>query len=181
MSMGDESVFEDSDCILNGVETPGGTWNPNSSSKTSAGRDILNGSSQTLSKPESKTDKCYSRLSFTESSNQTDMFYSPKRVDTGSRNAVSSVEINVAESSCSRIESEPVDDFLLDDFDIDDFDENDIPDYYEEPPSVLESRDNSGAKTPSVREGGSSKSLERKTFTPPAPKSIKTPNPGNSM
>ncbi|XP_017207539.1 recQ-like DNA helicase BLM isoform X2 [Danio rerio] len=177
MSVGDESVFEDSDCIINGVETPGGTWNPNSSTKISAGRDTFNGSIQTLSKPESKTDKCYSRLSFNESSNQTDLFYSPKRVDSGSRNADSSVEINIAGSSSLRTGAEPVDDFLLDDFDIDDFDENDIPDYYEEPPSVLESRNNSGVKTPSVQEGGSSKSFERKTFTPPAPKSIKTPNP----
>uniref|UniRef100_A0A8C1QGS9 RecQ-like DNA helicase BLM n=1 Tax=Cyprinus carpio TaxID=7962 RepID=A0A8C1QGS9_CYPCA len=76
----------------------------------------------------------------------------------------SSVETNTAVPNRSQADIEPVDDFLIDDFDIDDFDETDIPDYFEEPPSVLESRDSSGAKTPLVREGGPSKALERKTL-----------------
>uniref|UniRef100_A0A8C1B911 RecQ-like DNA helicase BLM n=1 Tax=Cyprinus carpio carpio TaxID=630221 RepID=A0A8C1B911_CYPCA len=79
----------------------------------------------------------------------------------------SSVETNTAVPNRSQADIEPVDDFLIDDFDIDDFDETDIPDYFEEPPSVLESRDSSGAKTPLVREGGPSKPLERKTVTSP--------------
>uniref|UniRef100_A0A671JZZ6 RecQ-like DNA helicase BLM n=1 Tax=Sinocyclocheilus anshuiensis TaxID=1608454 RepID=A0A671JZZ6_9TELE len=150
ISLGNDSVFEDSDCIISGVETP---------------------------------DKCYSRLSFNESNIQTvggdqvDLFYSPKRVDSGKRNAESSVETNTAVPNCSRADIEPVDDFLIDDFDIDDFNETDIPDYVEEPPSFLASRDSSGAKTTLVREGGPSKPLERKTVTSPVLKPTKTSNP----
>uniref|UniRef100_A0A673GJ17 RecQ-like DNA helicase BLM n=1 Tax=Sinocyclocheilus rhinocerous TaxID=307959 RepID=A0A673GJ17_9TELE len=184
MSLGNDSVFEDSDCIISGVETPGGSWNPNSSAKTTTSRDISNRSSPPSSKSESKTDKCYSRLSFNESNIQTvggdqvDLFYSPKRVDSGKRNAESSVETNTAVPNCSQADIEPADDFLIDDFDIDDFNETDIPDYFEEPPSVLASRDSSGAKTPLVREGGPSKPLERKTVTSPELKPTKTSNPG---
>uniref|UniRef100_A0A8C1JZB1 RecQ-like DNA helicase BLM n=1 Tax=Cyprinus carpio TaxID=7962 RepID=A0A8C1JZB1_CYPCA len=144
-----------------------------SSAKTTTSRDILNRSSPPSSKSESITDQCYSRLSFNESNIQTvggdqvDLFYSPKRVDSCKRNAESSVETNTAVPNRSQADIEPVDDFLIDDFDIDDFDETDIPDYFEEPPSVLESRDSSGAKTPLVREGGPSKALERKTVTSP--------------
>ncbi|XP_073706264.1 recQ-like DNA helicase BLM [Garra rufa] len=183
MSLGNDTVFDDSDCIISGVETPGGSWNPNSTAKTATSRDVLNRSSPPLSKSESKTDKCYSSLSFNESNNQTvdgdqiDMFYSPKRVDSSRRNAESSVITTTAVPSSSRADIEPVDDFLVDDFDIDDFDETDIPDYFEEPPSVLASRDSSGAKTPSVREGGPSKPLERKTATPPAIKPTKPCDP----
>uniref|UniRef100_A0A8C1JXB1 RecQ-like DNA helicase BLM n=1 Tax=Cyprinus carpio TaxID=7962 RepID=A0A8C1JXB1_CYPCA len=145
ISLGNDNVFEDSDCIISGVETP---------------------------------DQCYSRLSFNESNIQTvggdqvDLFYSPKRVDSCKRNAESSVETNTAVPNRSQADIEPVDDFLIDDFDIDDFDETDIPDYFEEPPSVLESRDSSGAKTPLVREGGPSKALERKTVTSPVPREM---------
>uniref|UniRef100_A0A8C2J6P0 RecQ-like DNA helicase BLM n=1 Tax=Cyprinus carpio TaxID=7962 RepID=A0A8C2J6P0_CYPCA len=96
------------------------------------------------------------------------------------RNAESSVETNTAVPNRSQADIEPVDDFLIDDFDIDDFDETDIPDYFEEPPSVLESRDSSGAKTPLVREGGPSKPLERKTVTSPVLKPTKTSNPGKN-
>uniref|UniRef100_A0A9J7YRG2 RecQ-like DNA helicase BLM n=1 Tax=Cyprinus carpio carpio TaxID=630221 RepID=A0A9J7YRG2_CYPCA len=143
ISLENDSVFEDSDCIFNG---------------------------------------CYSRLSFNESNNQTlggdqvDLFYSPKRVDSGKRNAESSVENNMEVPNCSRADTEPLDDFLIDDFDIDDFNETDVPDYFEEPPSVLASRDRFDAKTASVREGGPSKPLERKTVTPPALKPTKTFN-----
>uniref|UniRef100_A0A8C2J7L8 RecQ-like DNA helicase BLM n=1 Tax=Cyprinus carpio TaxID=7962 RepID=A0A8C2J7L8_CYPCA len=183
ISLGNGNVFEDSDCIISGVETPGGSWNPNSSAKTTTSRDILNRSSPPSSKSESITDQCYSRLSFNESNIQTvggdqvDLFYSPKRVDSCKRNAESSVETNTAVPNRSQADIEPVDDFLIDDFDIDDFDETDIPDYFEEPPSVLESRDSSGAKTPLVREGGPSKPLERKTVTSPVLKPTKTSNP----
>ncbi|XP_016345088.1 Bloom syndrome protein homolog isoform X3 [Sinocyclocheilus anshuiensis] len=182
ISLENDSVFEDSDCIINGVETPGGSWNPNSTTKTATSRDISNRSSPPSSKYVSKTDKCYSRLSFNESNNQTvggdqvDLFYSPKRVDSGKRNTESSVETNMEVPNCSRADTEPLDDFLIDDFDIDDFDETDVPEYFEEPPSVLASRDRFDAKTPSVREGGPSKPLERKTVTPPALKPTKTFN-----
>lgn len=184
MFLRNDSVFEDSDCVISGVETPGGSWNPNWSSKTATSGDTLNRSSPAVSKSESKTDKCYSRLSFNEANNQTvdvdqnGLFYSPKRLDSGKRHAESSVETNTAVPNTSRADTEPVDDFDIDDFDIDDFDETDIPDYYEEPSSVLASRDSSGAKTPSVREGGPSKPLERNTVTPTAPKPAKTPDPG---
>uniref|UniRef100_A0A8C1I7L1 ATP-dependent DNA helicase n=1 Tax=Cyprinus carpio TaxID=7962 RepID=A0A8C1I7L1_CYPCA len=160
ISLENDSVFEDSDCIFNGVETPGGSWNPKSTAKTATYRDISNRSSPPSSKSVSKTDKCYSRLSFNESNNQTlggdqvDLFYSPKRVDSGKRNAESSVETNMEVPNCSRADTEPLDDFLIDDFDIDDFNETDVPDYFEEPPSVLASRDRFDAKTASVREGG---------------------------
>ncbi|KAG1944816.1 Bloom syndrome protein homolog isoform X2 [Pimephales promelas] len=183
MFLRNDSVFEDSDCIISGVETPGGSWNPNLSSKTANGGDILNGSSPAVSKSESKTDKCYSRLSYNEANNQTvdvdqnGLFYSPKRVDSGKRHAESSVETNTPVPNSFRADTEPADDFDIDDFDIDDFDETDFPDYFEESSSILASRDSSGSKTPSVREGGPSKALERKTVTPTAPKPTKTPNP----
>uniref|UniRef100_A0A8C2A8V5 RecQ-like DNA helicase BLM n=1 Tax=Cyprinus carpio TaxID=7962 RepID=A0A8C2A8V5_CYPCA len=144
ISLGNGNVFEDYDCIISGVETPGGSWNPNSSAKTTS-RDILNRSSPPSSKSESITDH--------------------------------SVETNTAVPNCFQADIEPVDDFLIDDFDIDDFDETDIPDYFEEPPSVLESRDSSGAKTPLVQEGGPSKPLERKTVTSTVLKPTKTSNP----
>ncbi len=184
ISLENDSVFEDSDCIINGVETPGGSRNPNSTAKTATSWDISNRSSPPSSKSETKTDKCFSRLSFNESNNQTvggdqlDLFYSPKRVNSGKRNVESSVETIMEVPNCSRADTEPLDDFLIDDFDIDDFDETDVPDYFEEPPSVLASRDSFGAKTPSVREGGPSKPLERKTVTPPALQPTKTSNPG---
>uniref|UniRef100_A0A8C2DZ01 RecQ-like DNA helicase BLM n=1 Tax=Cyprinus carpio TaxID=7962 RepID=A0A8C2DZ01_CYPCA len=186
ISLENDSVFEDSDCIFNGVETPGGSWNPKSTAKTATYRDISNRSSPPSGKSVSKTAKCYSRLSFNESNNQTsggdqvDLFYSPKRVDSGKRNAESSVETNMEVPNCSRADTEPLDDFLIDDFDIDDFNETDVPDYFEEPPSVLASRDRFDAKTASVREGGPSKPLERKTVTPPALKPTKTFNTGRN-
>uniref|UniRef100_A0A8C1HWE5 RecQ-like DNA helicase BLM n=1 Tax=Cyprinus carpio carpio TaxID=630221 RepID=A0A8C1HWE5_CYPCA len=157
-----------------------------STAKTATYRDISNRSSPPSSKSVSKTAKCYSRLSFNESNNQTlggdqvDLFYSPKRVDSGKRNAESSVENNMEVPNCSRADTEPLDDFLIDDFDIDDFNETDVPDYFEEPPSVLASRDRFDAKTASVREGGPSKPLERKTVTPPALKPTKTFNTGRN-
>ncbi|XP_043072533.1 Bloom syndrome protein homolog isoform X2 [Puntigrus tetrazona] len=183
ISLENDSVFEDSDCIINGVETPGGTWNPNSTTKMATTRDISNSSNPPFSKSELKTDKCYSKLSFDESNNltvagdQVDLFYSPKRLDSGKRNAESTVETNMEVPNSSRADTEPLDDFLIDDFDIDDFDEADVPDYFEEPPSVLASRDSFGAKTPSGKEVGPSKPLERKTVTTPAQKPTKTSNP----
>lgn len=179
MSLGNNSVFEDSDCIINGVETPGGTWKPNSSETT---RDTLsNRSTPTLRKFESKSDKCYSGLSFNESNIQivdeenVDLFFSPKKPMDQNKAKTSTA---IANGPSSRANTEP-DDFPIDDFDIDDFDETDIPDYFEESPtSVLTSKGNSGAMTPSLREGGALKPLERKVVTTPAPQPTRPKQPG---
>ncbi|TRY58289.1 hypothetical protein DNTS_031055 [Danionella cerebrum] len=171
MSKDNGSVFDDSDCIISGVETPGGTWNSNSSTAVEISREILNGLTPALSKPKSKIEE--NNLT----GNQADLFYSPKRVDSGKRIADHRDENNMSVSNSSRADIELLDDFLIDDFDIDDLDEADIPDYYEEPPRALASRESSIAKTPSVSESGTSKPFERKSVTPPAPKSIKPLNP----
>lgn len=163
VSLDNNSVFEDSDCIINGVETPGGSWNSNSFSETR--------------KFDSKSDKCYSGPSFNESNNQTadaeniGLFFSPRR-PVGSESKAKT-NTTIANGTNSRADTEPDDDFLVDDFDIDDFDETDIPDYYEEPRSVLTSRGNSSAVTPSVREGGASKPVEKKTVITPTPQPTK--------
>lgn len=163
MSLDNNSKFEDSDCIFNGVETPGGSWNPNSFSETSPA----------LRKFDSKSDKCYSGLSFNESNNQTmdaeniDLFFSPKRPVDSEKKAKTNTTI--ANGTHSRADTEPEDDFLIDDFEIDDFDETDIPDYYEEPKNVLTSRGNFSAMTPSVRERVASKPVEKMTVITPTP------------
>ncbi|XP_052008595.1 recQ-like DNA helicase BLM isoform X1 [Xyrauchen texanus] len=183
MSLGNNSVFEDSDCIINGVETPGGSWNPNSSSNTVTNGEIIH-LDLTLSKSDSKCDKSYSKLSFKEPDNQTvdseqmDLFFSPKRpMDSGRKIADSNAKTNTTVANCTRGNTEPDDDFLIDDFDIDDFDETDIPDYCEEPQNVFTSKGSSAAITPSVREGGASKSFERKSFSTPAPKPAQKNDP----
>ncbi|XP_056621920.1 recQ-like DNA helicase BLM isoform X2 [Triplophysa dalaica] len=167
MSLDNNSKFEDSDCIFNGVETPGGSWNPNSFSETSPA----------LRKFDSKSDKCYSGLSFNESNDQTtdaeniDLFFSPKRPVDSAKKAKTNTTI--ANGTHSRADTEPEDDFLIDDFEIDDFDETDIPDYYEEPKNVLTSRGNFSAMTPSVRERVASKPVEKMTVITPTPQPTK--------
>ncbi|XP_055029688.2 recQ-like DNA helicase BLM isoform X1 [Misgurnus anguillicaudatus] len=180
MSLDNNSVFEDSDCIINGVETPGGTWKPDSSKTEAAGDTLSNRSTPTLRKFESKSEKCYSGLSFNESNVQivdeenVDLFFSPKKPTDHYKSKTSTA---IANGTNSRADTEP-DDFPIDDFDIDDFDETDIPDYFEESHSVLTSKGNSGAMmSSSVREGGALKPLERKIVPTPAPQPTRTKQP----
>ncbi|XP_066540349.1 recQ-like DNA helicase BLM isoform X1 [Hoplias malabaricus] len=156
------SVFEDSDCIINGVETPGGSWNPSSSLKPAVNGERGKRSSLNLS--EGKSGGNFSRLSSSAQTldlEQTALFFSPKKPveSAGNRTAASkSVE--------SQMHTEP-DDFYIDDFDIDDFNESDIPDYYEEPVESSASKRSSSAFPQPVREGGRSKSCENKSVSTP--------------
>ncbi|XP_073329045.1 recQ-like DNA helicase BLM isoform X2 [Pagrus major] len=95
-----------------------------------------------------------------------DLFFSAKKSET------------VVQSKSKTSAVEP-DDFYDDDFDIDDLNDSDIPDYFEETPTV--SRHNSSTVTTTVKEGGPSKSSwERKPTTPvsaPKPSKISSPEP----
>ncbi|XP_038562165.1 Bloom syndrome protein homolog isoform X1 [Micropterus salmoides] len=99
-----------------------------------------------------------------------DLFFSPKKPETGFQNKP---ETPVTTTAAEDIEP---DDFYIDDFDIDDFNDSDIPGYFDEP-SV--SGQTSGTVTPTVKEGGPSKSSwEKKPTTPaPAPKPSKICSP----
>ncbi|XP_051237812.1 recQ-like DNA helicase BLM isoform X1 [Dicentrarchus labrax] len=105
-----------------------------------------------------------------------DLFFSTKMPET--------VVQNKSKTSTSTItaagEREP-DDFYIDDFDIDDLNDSDIPDYFDEPPTVSVSTQKSRTVTTKVKEGGPSKSLwEKKPTTPvsaPKPSKICSPEP----
>lgn len=96
-----------------------------------------------------------------------DLFFSPKRPQT----------VVSKKSKTSAAEDIP-DDFYDDNFDIDDLNDSDIPEYFEEPPTVSVS--STVPKT--VKEGGPSKSSwEKKPTTPAAgPKPSKISSPGKS-
>ncbi|XP_044048027.1 Bloom syndrome protein homolog isoform X2 [Siniperca chuatsi] len=87
--------------------------------------------------------------------------FSPKKPDTDFQN-----QCNTPATITAAEDIEP-DDFNIDDFDIDDFNDSDIPDYYDEPPTV----------TPRENEGGPSKSSWEKKPTTPAPKPSKICSP----
>lgn len=95
-----------------------------------------------------------------------DLFFSPKKPQTV-----------VSEKSKTSAAEDIPDDFYDDDFDIDDLNDSDIPEYFDEPPTVSVS--STVPKT--VKEGGPSKSSwEKKPTTPAAgtkPLKISSPEP----
>ncbi|XP_028306953.1 Bloom syndrome protein homolog isoform X3 [Gouania willdenowi] len=100
-----------------------------------------------------------------------DSFFSPKRSETA---------VKMSDSpSFPATDAIEADDFYIDDFDIDDFNESDIPDYFDEPPAVSVSRQNTSYTTGMER--GTSKAMwENKPTTPvsiPKPAKICSPEP----
>lgn len=96
---------------------------------------------------------------------RSDGFLSPKRQEIPLGNV----------SRTSAMEGMEQDDFYIDDFDIDDLNESDIPNYYEESPSLSGVSQNPGATNRTIKEGGPTKShWEKKPTTPPS-----TPKPLN--
>lgn len=96
---------------------------------------------------------------------RSDVFVSPKRQEITLENV----------SRTSATEDMEQDDFYIDDFDIDDLNESDIPNYYEDSPSLSGHSQNPGTFNRTIREGGPTKSQwEKKPTTPPS-----TPKPLN--
>ncbi|XP_070763765.1 recQ-like DNA helicase BLM [Enoplosus armatus] len=96
-----------------------------------------------------------------------DLFFSRKKPETGFQS-----KSNTPATITDAQDVQP-DDFYIDDFDIDDFNDSDIPEYFDEPPTF--------SVTPTVKEGGPSKSSwEKKPTTPapgPKPSNICSPEP----
>ncbi|XP_028814640.1 Bloom syndrome protein homolog [Denticeps clupeoides] len=174
----DNSVFEDSICIISDLKTPGTTQSSSSH--------IFNGDkgrTSSINCSNNLKDEHPSRLSLNQSSNETvdleqaEFFFTPKKIMNGPQKSVmrgceSSMQVSSHTKSNSVIDLEP-DDFYADDFDIDDFDETDIPDYFDDLPST-------SAQITPIREGGTGKSmLERKTISNAnqAQKPSKPPSP----
>ncbi|XP_056908776.1 recQ-like DNA helicase BLM isoform X1 [Takifugu flavidus] len=96
---------------------------------------------------------------------RSDGFLSPKRQEIPLGNV----------SRTSATEGMEQDDFYIDDFDIDDLNESDIPNYYEQSPSLSGVSQNPGATNRTIKEGGPTKSQwQKKPTTPPS-----TPKPLN--
>uniref|UniRef100_A0AAY4BZG8 ATP-dependent DNA helicase n=1 Tax=Denticeps clupeoides TaxID=299321 RepID=A0AAY4BZG8_9TELE len=148
----DNSVFEDSICIISDLKTPGTTQSSSSH--------IFNGDkgrTSSINCSNNLKDEHPSRLSLNQSSNETvdleqaEFFFTPKKIMNGPQKSVmrgceSSMQVSSHTKSNSVIDLEP-DDFYADDFDIDDFDETDIPDYFDDLPST-------SAQITPIREGG---------------------------
>uniref|UniRef100_A0AAR2LQ33 RecQ-like DNA helicase BLM n=1 Tax=Pygocentrus nattereri TaxID=42514 RepID=A0AAR2LQ33_PYGNA len=163
MSVDYSSVFEDSDCIINGVETPGCSWNPSLKPAVSGEW----GNNLSLIWSNSKSGESTLRLPLNQPNDQavdlkqTELFFSPnKQEDVSRKNAESKAGSSTAASGCVdlSVSAEP-DDFDIDDFDIDDLNESDIPDYYEEPVDSSASKRSSSTLPQPIREGGPIKSL----------------------
>uniref|UniRef100_A0AAR2JRW7 ATP-dependent DNA helicase n=1 Tax=Pygocentrus nattereri TaxID=42514 RepID=A0AAR2JRW7_PYGNA len=162
MSVDYSSVFEDSDCIINGVETPGCSWNPSLKPAVSGEW----GNNLSLIWSNSKSGESTLRLPLNQPNDQavdlkqTELFFSPnKQEDVSRKNAESKAGSSTAASGCVdlSVSAEP-DDFDIDDFDIDDLNESDIPDYYEEPVDSSASKRSSSTLPQPIREGGPIKS-----------------------
>ncbi|KAM4618598.1 recQ-like DNA helicase BLM [Polymixia lowei] len=182
----DSSVFEESDCIINGVQTPGTSCRASSLAKPIFTRD--NGGTFALSQSigDSPSTHSLTNQSHDLSRNTTaglvgsDLFYSPKRPQDVVQRTASSSTIKTSLGSKDMKNTE-LDDFFTDDFDIDDFDESDIPGYFDESPSSSVPRKDSSTVTKTVREGGSNRSpWDKKPATPasaPKPAKICSPEP----
>lgn len=99
-----------------------------------------------------------------------DLFFSPKKPQAVVQN----------KSKTSTAEDIDPDDFYFDDFDIDDLNDSDIPEYFDEPPTLSVLPQKSSTVTKTMKEGGPSKSSwEKKPTTPvSAPKPSKICSPG---
>lgn len=179
ISVDNSSVFEDSDLIINEVQTPSTLWKPSTLSKpifTGEKRKTLvrvqnnmpSPSNCSLSKPSHDLSK-----STSVDLNVPEHFFSPERPGASEQSRwESSASTSVAASFPADLET---DDFHNDNFDIDDLNESDIPDYFDEPASSSASRFYSGTLTTQIREGGPSKSSWEKKPATPAPTSKPTP------
>lgn len=100
--------------------------------------------------------------------NGSDLFFSPKRPESVIQN-----------QSKTAGDADP-DDF--DDFDIDDLNDSDIPEYFDEPPSLPVLSQKNSTVTRTVKEGGpSTSSWDKKPATPAsAPRPSKICSPGNN-
>lgn len=164
-------VFEDSDCIINGVQTPGTSWRasalPNSvftagKGKAPATKDhyhIIDSPNYSPSGPPHD-----GSISTTVDLDVPDVF-SPERPVAG----LARGRPGRAPASAAAPAEAELDDFYIDDFDIDDLQDSDIPHYFDEPASALASRFDSSAATKGIREGGARKSASEKKPTTPAP------------
>lgn len=98
-----------------------------------------------------------------------DLFFSPKKPQAVVQN----------KSKTSTAEDMEPDDFYFDNFDIDDLNDSDIPEYFDEPPTLSVSPQKSSTVTKTMKEGGPSKSSwEKKPTTPvsaPKPSTICSP------
>lgn len=172
------SMFEDSDCLINEVQTPRTSWKPS----TIADSYIRGQKAKPLIRRQSNTDSpsaCVLSIPCDLPTDVTiddldvpELFFSPKRpaaVQSRWENSASAV------AASAPVETE-LDDFFNDNFDIDDLNESDIPDYFDEAASSSTSRFNSRTVTSAVKEGGPTKlSWEKRPVTPapaskPAPK-----------
>lgn len=96
---------------------------------------------------------------------RSDVFLSPKRQEITHENVL----------RASATEDMEQDDFYIDDFDIDDLNDSDIPNYYEESPSLSGLLQHPSTTNRTIKEGGPTKSQwEKKPTTPPS-----TPKPLN--
>lgn len=181
------SVFEDSDCMINDIQTPTASHRLSSLAKPT----VTGDNGRTFGSDQSNRDSP-STYSFTSPSrsvsknatagpDDSNLFFSPKRPEAAvQRSGSSSTAVQTSTGTEATENMEP-DDFYIDDFDIDDFNESDIPDYFDEPTSSSASRQVSSAVNKTVREGGSSKSMwdEKRAETPtPAPKPTMISSPG---
>lgn len=95
---------------------------------------------------------------------RSDGFLSPRRQEIALKNV----------SRTSATGDVEQDDFYIDDFDIDDLNDSDIPNYYEESPSLSGLSQNPGTTNRTIKEGGPAKSqwAKKPTTPPPTPKPL---------
>ncbi|XP_023666914.2 recQ-like DNA helicase BLM isoform X2 [Paramormyrops kingsleyae] len=177
-SIGDNTVFNDSDCFISSVQT-----------ETSRRAASLSSLTITVGKGTEPTHKSYggspldcssaTRCSFPadqthESEMNSTHFWSTER-SVSSPESRMDTNVQVLGSSHASADMDP-DDIFIDDFDIDDFDESDIPKYFESPPNQP-----SRATTGPIREGGPTRTPREKQYMPPAsaakPGKLRSPEP----
>ncbi|XP_062861381.1 recQ-like DNA helicase BLM isoform X2 [Trichomycterus rosablanca] len=173
----------DSDSILNGTETPGGTWNPKPlhTPDLSQGRvktKCVNYSTSNIQSGQSSLVQSFSE-SKEETLEQTDLFFSPKNPVKTNKKQNDSTAHTTSGQTDSSLSKEP-DDFYIDDFDIDDFNDSDIPHYFEQP---VTSSKSSTVLAKSVCEVGTSNSSVKKSVTTPTAviKPNKPPSPESTF
>ncbi|KAI4905292.1 hypothetical protein NFI96_022712 [Prochilodus magdalenae] len=164
------SVFEDSDCIFNGVESSGASWKPNSSHKPAVNGEQGKTTSQNWSNGKSGDRSSSLTLNQSNDFEQTKLFFSPKKLVKANRKNTEDKGVYSSAASGEGVDLQvatKTDDFYIDDFDIDDLNESDIPDYYEEPVDPSVSKRSSITLHQPVHDGGPSRSCEKKTVTTP--------------
>ncbi|KAM6960607.1 recQ-like DNA helicase BLM [Aplochiton taeniatus] len=156
------SVFEDSDCIANGGQTPNTHWRPSNlanpistpltgdKGKTITKRLCNVDSPLSYKAPEPPQDSHSTKVGLKDS----DLFFSPKRPAVAGQRCPNSAARSAAGANATA--DAEADDFFIDDFDIDDFNDADITDYFDEQPSCSASVAGSNSTHRTIREGASS-------------------------